>query len=326
MSRFARGGTPSGGAVSRPAARCLAVGVAALMAVPAVPGVALAGTAAATRPASTAKPKTAALPATGDWEGTGAGSTTASFEVALAGKLSHSKRSRKTSASTYPVVEAFAVDAPIACSNASGPTIPFDVEVVEGPLRLGKNGTFSSGAIKGGSGTVVTGRVNGARFTIAYRHVSQTPNQFAAGTEVCDTGTIKITAVPGHRTLVKDGIWQGQTQTNEPVAFYVAAGGRALEAPPHPPTNGSPQAAFAFGTFTQTCFTSGCSTSSNDICAYESPTALFVAADGVFNNDQWLEGDDPIVAGTFSGSGHASGQFANGPEGCGQTTWSALAG
>jgi hypothetical protein len=330
MSGFPRRGASSAAAVSRPRARFLAAGVAALTVVLVVPGAALATTAASARTAGPAKTTTVPLPHTGDWEGTGAGSTTASFEVvAVPGKIARTRRakgSHKTTATAYRVVEDFAVDAPITCINASEPGIPFDVEVVDGPVRLAKNGTFSSGAITDGAGTVVRGRFSGGRFTIAYRHVSLTPNQFAGGTELCDTGTIRITAVPGHRKQLTDGIWQGSTQTNEPVVFYVAAGGRALEAPPHPPTNGSPQAAFAFGQFTQTCFQDGCNPSSNDICAYESPTSLFVAADGVFNNNQWQDGgDDPIVAGTLSGA-QASGQFANGPQGCGQTSWSAEAG
>jgi hypothetical protein len=337
MSRLAgRGASSADAPLSRSAARVLGAGVIALTIVLAAPGAALARTAAAAKTASPAKTKAAALPAAGDWEGTGTGNTTASFEVAHASTPASTKGAKsarsakgahKAPATTYAVVEDFAVDAPISCSNASQPAIPFDVEVVTGPLRLGKNGTFSSGAIKGGAGTVVSGRFKGTRFTVSYRHVSQTPNQFAGGTEVCDTGTIHITAVRGHRRLVKDGIWQGETQTNEPVVFYVVAGGRALEAPPHAPTNGSPQAAFAFGQFTQTCFTGGCTTSSDDICAYESATSLFVAAGGGFSNSQWQDGgDDPIVAGTFTSAGQASGQFANGPEACGQTDWSAEAG
>jgi hypothetical protein len=90
----------------------------------------------------------------------------------------------------------------------------------------------------------------------------------------------------------------GATQTNEAVVFYVAAGGRVLQAPPYPSTNGSPAAAFAFGQFTQTCFQDGCTPSSNE----------------------------PIVAGSLSGGSKASGKFANGPQGCGQTDWSAEAG
>ena len=330
MSGFPRRGASSAAAVSRPRARFLAAGVAALTVVLVVPGAALATTAASARTAGPAKTTTVPLPHTGDWEGTGAGSTTASFEVvAVPGKIARTRRakgSHKTTATAYRVVEDFAVDAPISCSNASQPAIPFDVEVVDGPVRVSKNGTFRSGAIAGGAGTVVSGRFSHGRFTIAYRHVSQTPNQFAGGTEVCDTGTIHITAAPGHRKLAEDGIWQGETQTNEPVVFYVAAGGRVLAPPPHPPTDGAPQAAFAFGQFTSTCFTAGCSFSSNDICAYYSATSLFVAPDGVFNNNQWLEGDDPIVAGTFTGAAQANGQFANGPNACGQTTWSAEAG
>lgn len=263
---------------------------------------------------------------TGDYEGIGAGGTRASFEVAAASVSARVKGSPKTSVISSKVVENFAVDAPIACSNAPSPAIPFDVEVVGGPVRVGENGRFSSGAIKHGAGTVVRGRISASRITLAYRHESQTPNQFSGGNEVCDTGTIHITAVPGRRRPVQDGIWHGQTVTNEPVVFYVTAGGRALEAPPHPPTDGSPQAAFAFGAFTQTCFTGGCTTSSNDICAYESATSLFIASTGAFDNYQWLEGDDPIVSGTLTSGSRATGHFANGPQGCSQTDWSAYAG
>jgi len=283
-------------------------------------GVAAPGSAAAKahRSASTKAP---ALPATGDWEGTGNGGTTASFEVAT-------ERSRVTGShnAKYRVIEDFAADAPIDCTNADEPAIPFDVETIDGPLRVSGHGTFSSPGIDHGSGTEVSGHFSGRHFLLSYRYESQTPNQFAGGTEVCDTGSVRITAAPGHRRLVKAGVWYGETETNEPVVLYVSAGGRVLEAPPRPPTDGSPRAAFAFGAFTQTCFTDGCTTSSNDICAYESPTSLFVAADGAFSDNQWLEGDDPIVAGAFTGSSRASGQFANGPEGCGETDWSAEAG
>jgi hypothetical protein len=285
-----------------------------------VPGPALAR-------ASTTRPKAAALPASGDWEGTGAGGTTASFEVARVSAPVRVKGSRRARPATHSVIENFAVDAPIGCTNASQPAIPFDVEVIDGPVRVSENGSFSAIATSGqGASTKLSGRFTKARFMLSYRHESQTPNQFAGGNEVCDTGTVHIAAAPGHRKLVKDGIWHGETHTNEPLSFYVAAGGRAIEEPPHPPTDGSPDSAFAFGSFTQSCFQNGCTTSSNDICAYYSATSLFVAAGGAFDNSQWLEGDDPIVAGAFTSDSQASGQFANGPEGCTQTDWSAEAG
>lgn len=285
-----------------------------------VPGPALA------RASASAKTRSAALPPAGDWEGTGAGGTTASFEVAAVTERVRVSGHRRTRLATHSVIENFAADAPISCTNASEPAIPFDVEVIDGPVRVSGNGSFSAATIEHGVKTTLSGRFHGAQFALSYRHESQVPNQFAGGSEVCDTGTLHITAAPGHRKLVKDGIWRGETQTNEPVAFYVAAGGRALEAPARPPTDGSPQSAFRFGTFTQTCFQNGCSTSSNDICAYYSATSLFVAPDGSFNNDQWLQGDDPIVAGAFTGGAQATGQFANGPQGCPQTVWSAGAG
>jgi hypothetical protein len=282
--------------------------------------------AALARTSASAKTKAAPLPAAGDWEGTGTGGTTASFEVAGVSERVRVKGSRKTRIVTHSVIEDFAVDAPITCTNASEPAIPFDVEVIDGPLRVSGGGSFSGATIAQGIKTTLSGHFTGPKFTLSYRHQSQVPNQYAGGTEVCDTGTVHITAAPGQRKLVKDGIWHGQTQSNEPLAFYVAAGGRAIEAPTRPPTDGSPQAAFTFGTFTQTCFQTGCTASSNDICAYYSATSLFVAANGAFNNDQWQEGDDPIVAGVFTSGAQANGQFANGPEGCTQHDWSAEAG
>jgi hypothetical protein len=276
---------------------------------------------AVTNASASARAESAALPTPGDWEATGAGGTKASFEVAVV-----SGPARVTRPATQTVIENFAVDAPISCTNAPEPAIPFDVEVIDGPLRVSGIGSFSAAAIEHGVRTTVSGRYSGTQFTLSYRHESQFPNELGGGTEVCDTGAVRLTAAPGHRKVVKDGIWHGETRTNEPVTFYVAAGGRAIEAPGRPPTDGSPQSAFAFGTFTQTCFQDGCSTSSNDICAYYSATSLFVAPAGAFNNNQWLEGDDPIVAGAFTSDNHANGQFANGPQGCTQTDWSAEAG
>jgi hypothetical protein len=281
---------------------------------------------AAARASAPARTKAAALPAPGDWEGTGPGGTTASFATVRVAQPAPGKGSRKTRAATHGAIEDLVVDAPISCTNASEPAIPFDVEVIDGPLTVSGNGSFTGTTTAQGVKTTVSGHLAGARFTLSYRHESQVPNQFAGGTEVCDTGTVHITAAPGHRKPVTDGIWHGETQTHELVVLYVAAGGRALEELPRPPTDGSPQSAFAFGTFTQTCFQTGCTTSSNDICAYYSATSLFVAPDGTFNDNQWLEGDDPIVAGVFTSDKQANGQFANGPEGCGQTTWSAEAG
>jgi hypothetical protein len=264
--------------------------------------------------------------AAGDWEGTGAGGARASFAVARTSERVRVKGQRHTRLATHSVIENFAVDAPISCTNASEPAIPFDVEVIDGPVRVSNNGSFSVATIEQGAKTTLSGRLHGTHFTLSYRHQSEVPNSFSGGSEVCDTGTVQITAAPGHRKLVKDGIWRGETHTNEPVAFYIAAGGRALEAPARAPTDGSPTSSLRFGVFSQTCFQSGCTTSSSDICAYYSATTLFVAPDGSFNNDQWLEGDSPIVAGAFTGDTRATGQFANGPQGCPQTDWTAGAG
>ena len=161
-----------------------------------VPGSALA------MPPASAKTKTvAATP--GDWEASGPGRATASFEIVGVGERGGAKRR---------LLEDFAIDAPISCTNTSGPAIPYDVEVIDGPLGV-KNGKFSGGSVANRVETKLSGRFAGTQFILSYRHESQVPNQFAGGTEVCDTGTIRLTATLGHRELVKDGIWRGTTQT-----------------------------------------------------------------------------------------------------------------
>jgi hypothetical protein len=260
----------------------------------------------------------AGSPAAGDWEATGTTSLIhASFALLPAGR---------SATGAHAVVKDLTIESPIGCSDAPQPAPPVDVRVIPGTLKLSKTGGFSAGSIKHGSGTVVSGRFRAGRFAITYRHVSRTRNPYDGGTEVCDTRTIHLTAARGHRRPLTDGVWHGQTATNEPVVFHVTAGGRALQAPTRAAADGSQPMAFAFGQFTQSCFTGGCTPSSNDICAYESASTLFVAATGAFGNAELQRGDDASVAGRFTSGNRSSGLFANGPEGCPPAGWSARAG
>jgi hypothetical protein len=300
--------------VSRTAVRAARTGsaVLAVLLLSAIPAAWPAPALAAARPGS---------PSPGDWEATRApGLVHVSFAVASAG------RSSRGAGGAQATVKDLTIAAPIGCSDAPAPAPPVDVRVIAGPLALSPSGGFSSGAVKHGSGTVVVGRFRAGRFSLSYRHVSRTKNPYDGGAEVCDTGTVHIAAVRGHRRLLKVGVWRGQTGTHEPVVFYVTAGGRALQAPARPPANGSAPVAFAFGQFTQTCFTGGCTPSSSDICAYQSASTIFVASTGGFGNAELQRGDDANVAGRFTGTNRASGVFANGPEGCLPTSWSARPG
>ena len=258
----------------------------------------------------------AAQGATGDWEASGAGAARASFALTTS-TTGHGRAAHK-------LLTDLVVQAPIACTDPSGPVAPVDVEVIPSTLNLGPSGRFATGAIRGGSGTTVTGSFANGRVTIFYRHVSSTANAFDGGTTVCDTKTVTLTGAPGHRPSIGDQTWQGQTATNEPVALNVVAGGRALQEPAHVPAGGGAQAAIEFGAFTQSCFTGGCTPSSNDICAYYTPATLFVAAGGSFGND--AEGDQAAFTGRFTSARAVGGTFVNGGEGCEQTTWTATPG
>ena len=101
----------------------------------------------------------------------------------------------------------------------------------------------------------------------------------------------------------------------------IVAGGRALQEPRYVPANGGIQAAISFGAFTQSCFTAGCSPTSTDICAFQTPTAVFINSNGAFGNISYVEGDQAQFTGLFTSARAADGTFMNGGEGCGQTTW-----
>jgi hypothetical protein len=282
-------------------------------------GLALLGAAAIT-PAALAAPVHA-----GDWEATGAGGAQASFAVVHV--IKHVGTGHARHAIGEYVVEDVAVDSPISCADSPDPAPPDDVEVVDGPVALSAHGHFTAGAITGGTGTVVGGRIDGDRAALTYTHSAQSTNAFDDTTETCNTGIQTLTAKPGKRVTVPDGVWHGATHAGEPVTLNVTAAGRALQAPSTPSSSGLPQAADVFGAFTQTCYTGGCTPSSVDVCAYESADALLIAPDGSFSNAQDQNGpDDVSVSGRFTSATRASGDFANDAEGCPSTTWSAQGG
>lgn len=280
-----------------------------------VPGAAAARAATrsgATTPSSSATARSAGT----DWEAKAAGGAAASFAAVT-----------QTTAKQRTVqLQDVVVQAPISCSDSPTPAAPTDVEVIAANVTVRAGGTFTTGSLKHGSGTVFSGRISGRRATISYRHVSRTLNQFDGSTDVCDTGTVKLTGAPGHRAAPADKLWAGQTATGEPVQLNVVAGGRALVEPPHPPADGGAQAAISFGQFSQTCGVGGCTPFSPDPCAYETPQALFIASNGTFGNAAWQEVDQPTFTGGFVNGHSVTGTFVNGGQGCEQATWSATPG
>lgn len=257
----------------------------------------------------------AAHAASTDWEASGKGAARASF--ALTSTTTGKGKSRKTTTAISDLV----VQAPITCTDSPVSEVPIDVQVIPATITLNASGAFTSGAIRSGSGTTVAGQITGRTLTLSYRHVATTRNQFDAGTETCDTKTLRLTGAPGRRVSVADASWEGQTKTDEPVALSIVAGGRALQEPRYVPASGGIQAAISFGAFTQSCFTAGCSPSSTDICAYETPTTVFVNSNGTFGNTAYAEGDQAEFTGRFTSARAVNGTFMNGGEGCGQTTW-----
>jgi hypothetical protein len=242
----------------------------------------------------------------GDWEATGAGTARASFAVVQVGKRVHGRTVRSL------VVENLVVDAPITCANAAGAPAPVDVEIIGGAMPLSPRGSFNGGKIRRGNGTVASGRLRRGRFTLTYRHVSRTRNLYDGGTEVCNTGTIQMTARHGYRRKVSDGIWRGQTVTGEPVQFDVAADGRALVTPAGISLPAS-QSRYAFQV---------ASSGPGDLCPYQTSNTLFVDPPGTFTNGELAFGDSPVVTGTFTGPRSVVGDFTNLAQGCGQRGWS----
>ncbi len=252
-----------------------------------------------------------------DWEAHGSGQTAASFA------LSTVKVGKGAAAKAVREITDLVVQASINCADSPTPAIPVDTEIISNTIKLASNGTFTEGSIKHGSGTTVSGSLLGRALKLTYHHEVTTVNEFDGGDEVCNTGTVHLTGAPGTRPTRAGTTWEGETQSGEPVQLHLVAGGRALQEPRYVPSNGGAQASISFGTFTQTCFTSGCTPSSDDICAYETPVNLFVAANGSFGTAAFTEGDQASFEGSFGGARSVNGTFNNGAEGCAETTWTA---
>jgi hypothetical protein len=257
---------------------------------------ALAATAGlATAAAATAAPA-AAAPKVGDWEATGGHGSLASFQVTSGGRS----------------LDDLVVQAPISCTNAFGTPLPVDVEVLAGTARVSRSGSFDTGSIgKRAGGTAVSGRVRRGAIDLTYRHVTRAANAYEGGEEVCDTRTLHLTARPGHRHAVRDGIWEGRTAESEPVELNVVAGGRALTSPSTLGPGGTQFYSFEVA-----------DSSGNDACGYTLSSPLLLAANGSFTNAPIQLGDDAVVTGAFSKRSW-SGEFSNGPEGCAPQSWSA---
>jgi hypothetical protein len=249
-----------------------------------------------------------AAPAKGDWEASGkGGQALASFAVANAAERSHGRVTHVLS------VQDVVVQAPIQCTNAFSTPLPIDVEVIGGSFALGPGGKFASTPLKRGrGGTSVSGSFHGGRFTITYRHLVRTLNPYEGSDEVCDTGSIHLTARRGHRAAHKNGIWEGQSSQQEPTELSVVAGGRALEAPVGAGPGGTREYAFQLAP-----------SNANDACAYQITYPLFVAANGTFSNAATRLGDEAVLSGRFTGAGSVAGQFSNLEESCPQEGWNA---
>jgi hypothetical protein len=248
-----------------------------------------------------------ATPRLGDWEGSGPDGAAGSFALSTVTTRSHGRASRKLA------VENLVVQAPINCTNAFGTPLPVDVEVVGGAIPLGSRDTFSKGRIRRGrTGTAITASYRGGKFRVTYRRLANTPNPYQGGTQTCDTGALHLTFKPGHRTALKDGLWEGQTAQQEPVELSVVAGGRALESPTGPGPGGVQDYAFQVA-----------GNSSTDPCAYEVSSPLFIRPNSSFSNSAIQLGDDAEISGKFTGGRSASGEFSYEAQSCISESWSA---
>lgn len=257
----------------------------------------------------------------GDWEATGAGTARGSFAVvSVRPRVKHNQ----PKVQPYIAVEDVTVDAPISCVNSPSSPAPVDVEVVAGVIPVGANGSFSGGKIKKGNGTVVNGRLQRGKVDLTYRHVSNTYNAFEGGREICRTGTVHLVSVPGHRRVIKDGVWLGKTASSEPVEFNVVAGGRALVTPSKLVLG---QTDYAFqvqpASVGDNCPGSnntgngpGSGTGTGPGAAFQISNALFVDPPGTFSNSELQSPDGPTMSGTFTGKSSATGTFANPTAGC----------
>jgi hypothetical protein len=246
-----------------------------------------------------------AAPRTGDWEASGGHGAVGTFEVTTVSGSSHSHE-------RYRAIEDLVVQAPIGCKNAFSTPLPIDVEVISGVARLSKSGSFALGAIKKRGGTAVTGTLHHGALELTYRHVSRSVNAYEGGAEVCDTGKVHLTAKPGHRKALKDGVWEGQTAEQEPVELNIVAGGRALLSPTGLGPGGTKFYAFEIA-----------GNSSTDSCGYQISYPMFLSPDGSFSNGATRLGDEADVSASFSGPHSVSGEFSNLEESCAQQSWSA---
>lgn len=247
-----------------------------------------------------------AAPRLGDWEGSGPGGAAGSFALRTVTTRSHGHTNRKLA------VEDLVVQAPINCTNAFGTPLPVDVEVIGGSIRLGNRDTFSKGRIRRGhTDTAITASYRGGRFRATYRRLANTPNSYQGGSETCDTGLLHLTFSPGERKALKDGLWEGKTDQQEPVELNVVAGGRALESPVGPGPGGVQDYAFQVA-----------GNSSTDPCAYDISSPLFIKPNRSFSNSLIALGDDAQISGKFAGKS-ASGQFSYEAQSCIPESWSA---
>jgi hypothetical protein len=264
-----------------------------------------------------------------DYELSGGANNLASFDL--------------VSASGSSKIEDLVVQATITCVNQPEPAPPVDTEIIGGKLAVAKNGSFSTGRIKNGNGTTVSGTVSAGSVTVHYHHQSTLANQYEGGNYVCDTGNLTLDGKPGTRLAITNGIWNGETARNEPVVLNVADGGRVL-APVVKPTVAVPVSypaknsesglwgSIAFGAFTLGAGTGGAQPGSNDNCAYNEPAAQFIASNGTFGDAQWYDGDttasegdgdNPYFDGHFTATNRVSGTVSNAAEACNQYDWSA---
>jgi hypothetical protein len=248
-----------------------------------------------------------ASPRTGDWEATSSHGAVGSFAVATVERRSHGRTERVSE------IRDLVVQAPISCLNPFSTPLPIDVEVLSGTARLGRNGRFTIGAVsRRHGGTIASGSYRRGKFAITYHHVTDTYNQYEQGAEVCRTGTVHLTARPGHRRFLKAGIWEGQTALQEPVEMNVVAGGRALVSPTDLGPGGIKYYAFEIA-----------ADSSSDACAYKISYPVFLNPDDTFSNSVTRLGDEAVVSGTFTGDASIGGEFSNAEESCPQENWTA---
>jgi hypothetical protein len=260
----------------------------------------------------------------GDWEATGTGGAQASFAIGVARRRFHGRERR------FVAVSDLVVNAPIRCANAPSAPPAYDLEALSGALALSRHGTFSAGRLKRGAGTVVEGRLQGGVVHLTYRHISKARNKFDGGIERCATGAIRLTARPGARRALEDGVWIGLSQNNEPIELHVVAGGRALVTSV---VHGSKAYAFQIqpesslddcpGQVSSGAADSGgYEAGGGPGASFEVVAGLFIQPDGTFDNDQYRFGDSQEVTGTFVSRNRAVGDFQNPGQGC-NWTWSA---